>query len=217
MTKHNFAWLLVALLIFLLAVPVADELDVHPQAVGAITFSLLALIGIWSLRGGGKLYWLGLFFVVAVVAANASPVALNRPLHAYGSFAAIFGFLLVSILFTFGKVARGTEVSGNRLVGAICIYLMLGVIWAIAYTIVAMADPQAFAGLSPPNEHGWDSGWIYFSFTTMTTLGYGDIAPLSPVARTLAYLQAIFGQFYIAILVAGLVSAYITSRGTGHS
>jgi len=140
-------------------------------------------------------------------------LVLHRAVHAYGTFAAVFGFLLVSILFTLGRVARGTEVSANRLIGAVCIYLMLGVIWAVAYTTVAMIDPQAFSGIQAPDGHGWDSGWLYFSFITMTTLGYGDVAPVSAFARTLAYLQAIFGQFYIAILVAGLVSAYITARG----
>lgn len=211
--QHNFSWLLVALLIFLVAVPLADEIDPDSAAAGALTFSLLAIIGIWSLRDGGRLYWLGLFFVFAVIAMNATGLILHHPAHAYGSFAAIFGFLLVSILFTLGKVARGTEVSVNRLIGAVCIYLMFGVIWAVAYTTVAMADPQAFSGIQAPDGRGWDSGWLYFSFITMTTLGYGDVAPVSAIARTLAYLQAIFGQFYIAILVAGLVSAYITARG----
>jgi hypothetical protein len=89
---------------------------------------------------------------------------------------------------------------------------MLGVIWAVAYTTIAMSDPQAFTGIEQPDGRGWYSGWLYFSFTTMTTLGYGDIVPVSAFARTLAYLQAIFGQFYIAVLVAGLVSAYITAR-----
>jgi len=206
--------LLAALLIFLVAVPLADEVAADSAAVGALIFSLLAIIGIWSLRDGGQLYWLGLFFVVAVIATNAVTLVLHRSVHAYGTFAAIFGFLLVSILFTLGKVARGTEVSVNRLIGAVCIYLMLGVIWAVAYTTVAMVDPQAFSGIPAPDGRGWDSGWLYFSFITMTTLGYGDVAPVSAIARTLAYLQAIFGQFYIAVLVAGLVSAYITARGS---
>jgi len=162
--RHNFTWLLAALLIFLVAVPLADEVAAGSATVGALIFSLLAVIGIWSLRDGGRLYWLGLFFVVAVIATNAVALVLHRAVHAYGTFAAVFGFLLVSILFTLGRVARG-------------------------------------------------SGWLYFSFITMTTLGYGDVAPVSAFARTLAYLQAIFGQFYIAILVAGLVCAYITARG----
>jgi voltage-gated potassium channel len=208
--------LLAALLIFLVAVPLADEAAPDSPAAGALTFSLLAIIGIASLRGGGRLYWLGLFFVVAVVAMNATALVRPRPVHAYGTFAAVFGFLLVSILFTLGKVARETDISVNRVIGAVCIYLMLGVIWAVSYTTVAMFDPQAFVGIPAPDGHGWDSGWLYFSFTTMTTLGYGDVVPVSAVARTLAYLQAIFGQFYIVILVAGLVSAYITARGNEH-
>jgi len=61
-------------------------------------------------------------------------------------------------------------------------------------------------------DREWDSEWLYFSFVTMATLGYGDIAPVSAIARALAYIQAVFGQFYIAILVAGLVGAHITHR-----
>jgi voltage-gated potassium channel len=215
---QNFAWLLVALLIFLISMPLIDAIDErYREVAGAATFSLLTIIGIWSLRGGGWLYWLGFFFVFDVVAFNIIGLVFNNPAHAYATFGAIFGFLLVSILFTLGKVARGTEVSANRLIGAICIYLMLGVAWAVAYTMVGVSDPQAFTGIAPRQEYGWNSGWLYFSFSTMTTLGYGDIVPASSIARTLAYLQAIFGQFYIAILVAGLVSAYITTRGSGHS
>ena len=62
------------------------------------------------------------------------------------------------------------------------------------------------------DERGWDSEWLYFSFVTMTTLGYGDILPISATARGLAYMQAVVGQFYIAMLVAGLVGAYISDR-----
>jgi len=193
-------------------VPLADEVDADSPAVGALSFSLLAMIGIWSLRGGGYLYRLGVFFVVTVIAINFIGLILHDTVL-FGTFAAVFGFLLVSTLFTLNRVVRGTEVSANRLMGAVCIYLMLGVIWAVVYTIVAMADPQAFRGIKAPDGRGWDSGWLYFSFITMTTVGYGDVAPVSAIARTLAYLQAIFGQFYIAILVAGLVGAYITARG----
>ena len=59
---------------------------------------------------------------------------------------------------------------------------------------------------------GWDSTWLYFSFVTMSTLGYGDITPVSAIARMLTYMQAVFGLFYIAILVAGLVGAYVSGR-----
>lgn len=76
-----------------------------------------------------------------------------------------------------------------------------------------MFIPGSFTGFSETLNQGWSNEWLYFSFVTMTTLGYGDLTPISATARTLAYLQAVFGQFYIAILVAGLVTAYITERG----
>ena len=79
--------------------------------------------------------------------------------------------------------------------------------------ILALVSPDSFSGFSPWSDRAWDSEWLYFSFVTMTTLGYGDILPVSATARSLAYLQAIFGQFYIAVLVAGLVSVYVSKKG----
>ena len=106
----------------------------------------------------------------------------------------------------------GNEISANRVIGAVSLYLLLGVLWAVAYAVVEMLAPGSFTGFSKALSQGWSSEWLYFSFVTMTTLGYGDLSPLSASARTFAYMQAIFGQLYIAILVAGLVSAYIAER-----
>ena len=76
-------------------------------------------------------------------------------------------------------------------------------------------EPEAFRGLTSLEDEpaGMSSPraseLLYFSYVTLTTLGYGDITPISATARTFSYLQAVFGQFYIAILIAGLVGAYI--------
>jgi hypothetical protein len=118
----------------------------------------------------------------------------------------------VAISFTLKQVVVGTDINVNRLAGAVCVYLLLGVIWAMFYTLVNAVSPGSFAGFAPMVDLGWDSEWLYFSFVTMTTLGYGDILPVSATARGLAYMQAVFGQFYIAILVAGLVGAYVSKR-----
>jgi len=153
-------------------------------------------------------------FVVAGVVLNILAVNIDSRLLYFGSFAALFGFLMVAIVFALKQVVLGTDISLNRLVGALCVYLLLGTIWALAYSLVDLVSPGAFAGMAIQSEPGWDSDWLYFSFVTMTTLGYGDISPVSSTARALAYTQAIFGQFYIAILVAGLVSGYISNRQT---
>lgn len=216
MDKNNFFWLLLALLIFLILVPVASDLAVTSQPImRALAFSCLVLVGIWSLRGSGRPFTVGMTFAIAGIVFNILALEFSQSVYLYASFAALFGFLLTAISFTLKQVALGTDISPNRLVGAVCVYLLLGVIWAVAYTILEMVSPGSFGGFTPLQSRGWDDEWLYFSFVTMTTLGYGDLLPLSATARALAYMQAVFGQLYVAILVAGLVSAYISARQNG--
>ena len=213
MNKNNFSWLLLALLVFLIGVPTADDLAIVSRpGVRALAFSCLLVIGIWSLRGSGRPFSVGIALMIAGIVLNVLAVNLSSPVYLYASFAALFGFLLIAISFTLKQIAMETDISPNRLVGAICVYLLLGLIWAFAYTMLEMISPGSFGGFTPLQGRGWDSEWVYFSFVTMTTLGYGDILPISATARVLAYMQAVFGQLYVAILVAGLVSALISSR-----
>jgi hypothetical protein len=211
--RNNFSWLLLALSVFLVVVPIADDLAiVSKPVIRALAFSCLVFIGIWSLRGSGRPFSVGIAFVIAGIVFNVLAVNLSSPVYLYASFAALFGFLLVAISFTLKQIAMETDINPNRVVGAVCVYLLLGVIWAVAYTMLEMISPGSFGGFTPLQGRGWDSEWLYFSFVTMTTLGYGDILPVSATARVLAYMQAVFGQLYVAILVAGLVSALISSR-----
>ena len=204
---------MLALLVFLIGVPTADDLAIVSRpGVRVLAFSCLMVIGIWSLRGSGRWFSVGIAFVIAGIVFNVLAVNLASPVYLYASFAALFGFLLLAISFTLKQIAIATDISPNRLVGAVCVYLLLGVIWAVAYTMLEMISPGSFGGFTPLQGRGWDSEWLYFSFVTMTTLGYGDILPVSATARALAYMQAVFGQLYVAILVAGLVSALISSR-----
>ena len=211
--QTNFFYLLVALLLLLVAIPLADALDiVSAPLVRGLVFSGLLLVGVWSLKGGGRYFSVGMAFVVTGVALNVIAINSHSTIFQYTSSLALIGFLFVAIAFTLQQVAFGTEINANRLVGAICVYLLLGVIWALAYTLVHLISPGSFSGFSPTQGTGWDSEWLYFSFVTMTTLGYGDILPVSAMARALAYMQAVVGQFYIAVLVAGLVGAYVSKR-----
>ena len=211
--KKNFSWLLFALLVYLMVVPVAEDIGVlSGRFMRAVTFSWLLAIGVWSLRGFGNFFKAGIGLAAAGIIL--STLAANQPssIYFYASFAAVWGFVLITIWCTTTQIAIDHEISANRVVGAISLYLLLGLLWAVTYAIVEMLSPGSFAGFSEPLSQGWSSEWLYFSFVTMTTLGYGDLTPVSASARTLAYMQAVFGQFYIAILVAGLVAAYISDR-----
>lgn len=108
------------------------------------------------------------------------------------------------------------EVTIDTIVGAVCLYLLAGLFWTYLYSTIILLSPAAFQltttvdpmSTSPFGRAGFQQ-LVYLSFVTMTTLGYGDITPVSAPARTAGYLQAIFGQFFLAVLVARLVALYI--------
>jgi hypothetical protein len=106
-----------------------------------------------------------------------------------------------------GAVFRSGRITYHRVVGAVLLYLTMGLTFVALYGFVALAAPDAFTNL--PTLHGdfaVAGNLIYFSFTTLTTTGYGDIAPLHPYARSLANVEAIIGQIYPATLLARLVT-----------
>lgn len=96
--------------------------------------------------------------------------------------------------------------SKNQIIGSICVYLLIGVSWAIIYLIQIELFPQAFNGIEakPWLDNMFEA--IYFSFITLTTVGYGDISPALPIPRFFVFIESILGSFYLAIMVANLVS-----------
>jgi voltage-gated potassium channel len=108
------------------------------------------------------------------------------------------------------------QVTFNTLCASLCVYLLLGLMWALAYSAEDLVDPAAFTNTVAADTHpswmrvgGGETTVLYFSFATLTTLGYGDIVPTSPISRMLASSEAITGQLYLAVLVARLVGMHI--------
>ena len=94
---------------------------------------------------------------------------------------------------------------------AVCYYLLVGINWGFIYQLIELTGPGSFQfGQTGSENVTFDL--LYFSFVTMTTLGYGDIQPISEPARAWAILQALFGQFFIAVVVARLVAMALTNR-----
>ncbi len=212
--KNNFSYLLIALLIFLAGVPIATDLHLLPVGViRAIGVSALLAIGLWSMRSSGRIFSAAAAFVVAGIALNLIYALNDHTSFLVASTLAILAFLFTAAGNAMKQIAVDDKLSANRIVGAICVYLMLGVIWALTYALLEALIPGSFAGLTAQaTSSTWSPDWVYFSFVTLTTLGYGDILPLTSSARALAYFEAIVGQFYLAVLVAGLVGAYLSER-----
>lgn len=120
-------------------------------------------------------------------------------------------FLLATVLTLWDVLAKG-PVDAEKITGALCVYLLIALLFSYGYWLCDRLLPGAFA---PTSAAGEDLGrWLYFSLVTLTTLGYGDVQPVHPAARTMASMEAVIGQLYLAVLVARLVGLHI-SQGTG--
>ena len=120
--------------------------------------------------------------------------------------AVFFGFMLVSVLM---YVMRGKKVTRDKIFGAVCVYLLIGFSWASVYRMIFMHNPAAFSGtevLEPGDRH---FDFVYYSFETICTVGFGDIQPVSGFARSITILEALTGVLYIAVLISRLMSLYI--------
>ena len=107
-----------------------------------------------------------------------------------------------------------TRVSIDAINGAVCVYLMMGLGWAQAYTLLTVIEPTSFSfngEIIAASAHAFEL-FIGFSFITLTTLGYGNVVPMTPRADALAIAEAIAGQLYLAVLLARLVALEIAGR-----
>jgi hypothetical protein len=130
----------------------------------------------------------------------------------------LFAFFLLAATFAIQRVLDGDYVDMNRIAGAISIYMLIGLIWSCLYFFVSLIEPQAFNGLPDlstddvRNVNAAFMDLLYYSYVSLSTLGYGDITPVSRAAQSLAYLEAICGVMYVAVLVAALVGSYGNKR-----
>jgi hypothetical protein len=211
--ENHFIYMLVALLIFLIVIPLLEDHYVFSEGVQRfVAFTCLLSVGVFSLRESNLIFRTGLALAVAGILINLLGVSPFGGSYLHSSLIALFLFLLLAIWASMKQVLFANDLSFNRIVGAICIYLLLATIWAVLYSFAELMSPGSFNGIDIKDTSDWDTRWIYFSFVTLTTLGYGDITPATNTTRVLTYTEAVFGVFYMAILVAGLVSGYLGQR-----
>lgn len=118
-------------------------------------------------------------------------------------------FLATTCVVVLRHLMRPEEVTTDRIAGAVCVYLLLGAAWAFLYALVDHVRPGSF---SLPASGGNEVVFSYYSFSTLTTLGYGDVTPLTPTARTLSWMEAVTGQIFLAVIVATLVGLRLSRR-----
>jgi len=124
-------------------------------------------------------------------------------------------FLVLLTCLILGQALREGPTTSPRIMGAVAAYLLIGMIWSVAYYLIALLIPGAFSIHEPSASGGRESlqsQLFYFSFVTLTTIGYGDISAVHPIVRMLVILEGVVGQLFPAILIARLVSLHVQSK-----
>ncbi|NEV61211.1 potassium channel family protein [Thiorhodococcus minor] len=211
--ENNFSYLTGALVLLLLGVAVADEVGFRlGQTLIQSAIVVVLALGIWTIQSQRHWYMTRAGLVAAILVVMLAGLFFNWAHMDVLWLVILLAYLALTVWVATRQVLLTGPIDGNKIVGAVCIFLLLGLIWTTLYMLVAVRNPEAFYGIAPGPWHEIFPDLVYFSFVSMTTLGYGDIGPTAPIARFLVYAEAITGQFYIAVLVATLVGIRISNH-----
>lgn len=213
-SDRSLTVLLAFLVIAIFILRPLESVGLDVRLIASLVFSIILISGIVAVSHSHRTLWVfGAVAMLAVVLHWTRYAAVGAPWIGVDATAAILSFgMLAAIVLV--QVFREGPVTMQRLQGAVAAYLLIAMMFAAAYTWVDVLVPNAFSGTPPQGDtpHDTVQRFVYFSFVTLTTTGYGDIAPLSPVARSLAMLEALIGQMFPSILLARLVSMELWYR-----
>ena len=206
----NFGFLLVVLCLLIVVAPLATA-----AGSGLLVESLFALVllaGAFSVSWRGIQRWSFLAFTALTLVTRSCA-------HLFGGFqlgiasAAITALWMTSvIIIVVRELFRRQDVTTNTILGAIVAYLLIAIAFAAVFEIIELCEPGSFFGISAAaTSHQLNSDLIYFSLVSLTTMGYGDIVPVSSLARPLAALEGVFGGLYLAVMIARLVGMHVAS------
>lgn len=215
----RFVVLLAALTLLLLMAPLAGSAStwissrVAALAMG-LAFVAMLLAAVYAVSGNRRAVIVGMSLMAPVLLSKLVDLIWHGRETAITNHVLSTAFLSYVIVMILRWMFRSQRVTFNLICAALCVYLLLGINWAIAYSMMQTLEPASFAfpsqaaAASPDSlEFGGETTVtsLYYSFVTITTLGYGDIRPVTPMARMLSVVEALTGQLFLAVLVARLV------------
>ena len=210
--RYSTVELLVALALLFVSAPFVQDLP-DGDLVEALLLTLVMVFAVLAIGARRKVLIVALVLLAPALAGkwvNHFRPDLLHPAIFFVATVAFFAFVIARLL-VFS--VRAPRVDPNVLCAGVAGFLMLALLWAPAYAAVARLNPHAFTLPAAPDAPGALDGFsaLYFSVITLCTVGYGDIAPVSRVARMLAMMEAITGLFYMAVLISRLVSVFSSS------
>jgi hypothetical protein len=217
MNRQRFALLNLALLLLIVTAPLTEE-D-HPLArfVFAAMFVMIMVGAVYAV--GHRWHARAIVAPLAVLAVLSQFLELTLESRTVAIISDALGIAaLLSVILLLVRLLFSVKTADYETINAaLCVYLLMGILWAVAYSMTDLISPGAFSyPLTPTDTDTMRIGGehtimpLYYSFVTMTTLGYGDVVPVGTAARILAIYQAILGQVYLVVIVARLVGLQVS-------
>jgi hypothetical protein len=219
LARHNwpgrFTVLLFTILLMLVSQPMFSRHD-YAQNIATAAISLVLLAALYSVRSARFYFTVALVLFVPSFGTRLALLFTSSPqIEAVGAITSCL-FLAVTVIALVTRLFTVKSVTLDTISAAICAYLMTGIAFAYAFAVVELRNPGSFSAVlfQRPSSNiaplmASLHNFIYYSFVCLTTTGFGDIAPMSEGARSLSVMESVFGQLYMAILIARLVSLQV--------
>jgi len=208
MARHKWLLLLCGIVSLLIISPIPEVYDRRDDVITPLTAAVLLAVTYGMVEKQSTLIWLAslilAWFVISILTDGSGLFSGNSVLAPI-----IFMSILMIIFVLLARwLIRAVYIDREVLCAAICGYLVLGVLWTGLYRAITIIDPGALVASDTSRPVPSINDLLYFSYTTLTTTGFGDILPRNPVVRMLSVMEAIVGTFYNTIIIARFVGLY---------
>ncbi|MBC8127784.1 MAG: hypothetical protein H8M99_11650 [Gloeobacteraceae cyanobacterium ES-bin-144] len=216
--RYSSVELLIVILVLIIATPFMDEYG-FGKILESVLLTIVLISGLFAVGGRRSVLAAGLIMLTPAVIGkwmhHFFPHLLPPTIFQF--FGLIFiGFVIWNILH---YILKSNRVDAEVLCASIAVYLLIGLLWAMAYMLIDNITPNSFLFSSlPENERSMSTfNAFFFSFSTLSSVGFGDVTPCSKVARMLSVMETVTGILYVAILISRLVASYSPKTKQTHS
>lgn len=214
--RGRFSLLLVSIVAMFFVVPLSSSSQrVIDEVFGWFSIAIL-LSCLRAISQSRRFFIIMVLLTIVNVLLSSSEIMMHGESGRFIVAALLFkvGYFFIVFISIMRFVLNNEPVSGDKICGAISAYLLMGIIWSFVYALFHYLNPDSFsvpeAWLSTDTVNSF---WaVYFSFTTLTTLGYGDVTPEVPLTQSYAVMQAAIGQIFLAVIIARLIALHITAE-----
>lgn len=203
--QSKYTYLLISLLILLIFSSFEHTGTIF-QAIATFLFFLVFASVLYLIKHHTLYFYITLMLAFLGTSLNIYDVFVSNPLInglSLGIFV-IYGILAVYIFSR--EIIFSPEVAKDTILGSVCVYIFIGIIYAIIYNIIAIIDPMSFANMLDRSQQVQQMNFYYFSFVTLTTVGFGDIIAVHSFAKAIVIFESITGIFYLAVFVSRLIN-----------